>query len=54
LPRFSGPGPIYDTRITLGYIGLLVTCPEERLPQAQQAFRQGGAEDVVQEAARAR
>ena len=54
LPRISGPGPVYDTRITEGYIGLIVTCPEERLAAAQQAFRQAGAADVVQEAARAR
>ena len=51
LPRPSGPGPLYDTRITLGYIGLLVTVDESRLAGAQQALQQGGAEDVVSESA---
>ncbi len=47
LPRpFLG---LYDTRITEGYIGIALTCPEERLAAADLAFRQSGAEDVKHE-----
>ncbi len=49
LPRFTGAGPIYDTRITLGYIGLLATVEEDRIAAARQAFQDGGAADVVGE-----
>ncbi len=52
LPRVKGAGPVYDTRITLGYIGLIVTVTEDRIAAAQQALQQGGAEDVVREPAR--
>ena len=45
LPRPMGLG-LYDTRITEGYIGLLVDCPEERVPVAERALRGAGAEDV--------
>lgn len=44
LPRpFMG---LYDTRITEGYIGIELNCPEERLHAASLALRQAGAEDV--------
>ena len=49
LPRMSGPGPLYDTRITLGYIGLLVTVDETRITLAGTALEQGGAEDIIRE-----
>ncbi|MBM2826745.1 MAG: hypothetical protein HW403_809 [Dehalococcoidia bacterium] len=45
LPKPFGLG-LYDTRITAGYIGLHVSCPEERLPVAERALRGAGAEDV--------
>ena len=51
LPRPGGEGPLYDTRITLGYIGLLVTVDEERIGNAQEALQSGGAEDVINEGA---
>ncbi|MBF8299150.1 MAG: hypothetical protein HW397_199 [Dehalococcoidia bacterium] len=44
LPRL-GLG-LYDTRITEGYIGIALNCPEERLAAADLAFRQSGAVDV--------
>ena len=40
---------LYDPRITEGYIGLLVSCPEERLTQAEQVLREAGAADVRRE-----
>ena len=47
LPRFfSG---LYDTRITEGYIGIALTCPEERVAAADLVFKQSGAEDVKHE-----
>jgi hypothetical protein len=42
----------YDPRITEGYIGLLVTCPEERLDTVDQALRRGKAVDVIHEGGR--
>ena len=45
LPKPFGVG-LYDTRITEGYIGLHVSCPEERLSVAERALRGAGAEDV--------
>ena len=39
----------YDPRITEGYIGLLVTCPEEKLEAMEQALRRGSAVDVIHE-----
>ena len=54
LPRFSGPGPIYDRRITEGYIGLIVTCPDDRMARAQQAFREAQAADVLPQGTRTR
>ena len=49
LPRPSGAGPVYDTRITLGYIGLIVTASEDRLEKAEEALKAAGAEDIVRE-----
>ena len=44
LPRpFMG---VYDTRITEGYIGIALNCPEERVAAAELVFRQAGADDV--------
>ncbi|MCX6021028.1 MAG: DUF3341 domain-containing protein [Chloroflexi bacterium] len=44
LPRFSLG--VYDTRITEGYIGLVVSMPDDRVQAAETALRKGGAEDV--------
>jgi hypothetical protein len=49
LPRSSGAGPVYDTRITSGYIGLIVSTTEDRLSTAEAAFKEAGAADVVRE-----
>ena len=43
----------YDPRITEGYIGLLVTCPEEKLEIMEQALRRGSAIDIIHEKGRA-
>jgi hypothetical protein len=40
---------LYDTRITEGYIGVLVTAEEEELPQVSGILTQAGAVDVVRE-----
>ena len=37
---------LYDTRITDGYVGILVSCPEEKANQAEKLMRDSGAEDV--------
>ena len=37
---------LYDERITEGYIGLLVDCPEERARQAESLLTTAGAEEV--------
>ena len=37
---------LYDTRITEGYIGIALSCPEERTQAADLVFRQSGADDV--------
>jgi len=47
LPRF-GLG-VYDPRITEGYIGLLVACPEDRVRHTEQLLRESGAEEVKQD-----
>ena len=47
LPRF-GLG-VYDSRITEGYIGLLVACPEDRVGHTAQLLRESGAEEVKQD-----
>ncbi len=49
LPRFVRE--VYDTRITDGYIGILVHSPEERVKSAVDALRLTGAEDVKMAAA---
>ncbi len=40
---------LYDTRITEGYIGVLVNVEEEQLPQVSEILTQAGAVDVVRE-----
>ena len=40
---------LYDTRITEGYIGVLVNVEEEQLSQVSAILTQAGAVDVVQE-----
>ena len=40
---------LYDTRITEGYIGVLVNVEEEQLPQVSGILTQAGAVDVVRE-----
>lgn len=47
LPRL-GLG-VYDPRITEGYIGLAISCEEERLGSAEGALREAGVEDVKHE-----
>ena len=42
---------LYDTRITEGYIGVLVNVDEAQLPQISTILTQAGAVDVVQESA---
>ena len=37
---------LYDARITEGYIGLSVSCDEDRIPQTEQALKESGAEEV--------
>ena len=37
---------LYDTRITEGYIGVLVACPEDRVSLAASTLRDAGAEEV--------
>src|SRR6185437_10222308 len=46
LPRFNRE--IYDTRITDGFIGILVHAPEEKAAAAADAMRAAGAVDVKQ------
>jgi hypothetical protein len=36
----------YDTRISEGYIGVSVFCPEERAAAVEQMLRQTGAEEI--------
>ncbi len=40
---------LYDTRITEGYIGVLVNVDEEKLPEVSGILTQAGAVDVVRE-----
>lgn len=47
LPRFKLG--LYDERITEGYIGIALDCPEERRHAADLVFRQSGAADVKHE-----
>jgi len=44
LPRFNLG--VYDTRITEGYIGLMLACPEERAGYFEQLLKESGAEEV--------
>jgi hypothetical protein len=37
---------LYDERITEGYIGILVDCPEERADQAETVMNAAGAEEI--------
>ena len=41
---------LYDTRITEGYIGVLVHAEEDQLPRVSRVLNQAGAVDVVTEA----
>ncbi|MEC9013714.1 MAG: quinol:electron acceptor oxidoreductase subunit ActD, partial [Chloroflexota bacterium] len=45
LPSFKQG--LYDTRITEGYIGVLVNVEEDQLTQTQTLLTQAGAVDVV-------
>jgi hypothetical protein len=40
---------LYDARITEGYIGIIVACPQERAEAADGVLRRVGAEDVKRE-----
>jgi hypothetical protein len=40
---------LYDTRITEGYVGILVSCPPEQATRAERIMRDAGAEDVKTE-----
>ena len=40
---------LYDTRITEGYIGLVVDCPADRVAQAEKVLTTSGAEEVKKE-----
>jgi hypothetical protein len=40
---------LYDTRITEGYIGVLVNVEEDQLPRVNGILTQAGAIDVVRE-----
>ena len=40
---------LYDERITEGYIGVIVDCPEERAAAAESALQSAGAEEIKRE-----
>ncbi len=40
---------LYDPRITEGYIGLAVSCPDDQVSRVQGAFQQAGATEVLRE-----
>ena len=40
---------LYDTRITEGYIGVLVNVEEDQLTETQTLLTQAGAVDVVRQ-----
>ena len=42
---------LYDARITEGYIGVIVDCPEDRSAQAETLLNDAGAEEVKKEGA---
>ena len=50
LPRFSLG--VYDARITQGYIGVIVACPQEKLGHTEQLLRESGADDIKKESGR--
>ena len=50
LPRLGKIAP-YDTRITEGYVGLVVNVPEEQVDQVSGLFRDANAADVKLETA---
>ena len=41
---------LYDKRITEGYIGIVVDCPEDKADQAERLMKSAGAEEVKKEA----
>ena len=41
---------LYDKRITEGYIGIVVDCPEDKAGQAESLMKSAGAEEVKKEA----
>lgn len=43
---------LYDRRISEGFIGVLVTCPEDRLGAVEKTLREAGATDVKHETPR--
>lgn len=45
---------LYDKRITEGYIGLLLACPEERVSWVDTLLHQAGAEEIKHQEPRAR
>ena len=51
LPRLNMG--LYDERITEGYVGIIVDCPEERVAAAEKLMKDGGAEEVKKEEAAA-
>lgn len=50
LPRLGGA--LYDTRISDGYIGVLLAAPEEQAEEAAAAMRRAGAVDTILEPVR--
>jgi hypothetical protein len=40
---------LYDARITEGYVGIIVDCPEDRASAAEKLMKDGGAEEVKTE-----
>lgn len=51
LPRFNLG--VYDTRITQGYIGVVVSCPDEKESYTEQLLKEAGALDIKKEERRA-
>ena len=40
---------LYDKRITEGYIGIVVDCPEDKADEAERLMKSAGAEEVKKE-----
>ena len=40
---------LYDTRITEGYIGIIVDCPSEQAAEAETLLKNAGAEEIKKE-----